>query len=137
LSSVQDKDLALTSKHSLLQSNQPVGLKVKESTSATAAAATLFRQNVPAGGTGILGAVPVATVVPSSLVRGTSSTPPSGYVSAIGHVELNGTARVESNNSASSLQVQGLGTARNAMPPSLHPGQLSTRPGLIQHYLGR
>uniref|UniRef100_K3YZ05 RRM domain-containing protein n=1 Tax=Setaria italica TaxID=4555 RepID=K3YZ05_SETIT len=74
LSSVQAKDLALTSKPSLLQLNQSVGLKAKGSSSATAIA--LFRQNVPAGGAGILGAAPVTTAVSSSLVHGTSSTPP-------------------------------------------------------------
>ncbi|XP_022684324.1 UBP1-associated proteins 1A-like [Setaria italica] len=144
LSSVQAKDLALTSKPSLLQLNQSVGLKAKGSSSATAIA--LFRQNVPAGGAGILGAAPVTTAVSSSLVHGTSSTPPSHCGAAIGHVGLNDAARagaspmvsvIGSNNSASSLQVQGLGAAKNTMPPSLHPGQLSTRPGLIQHYLGR
>ncbi|KAK8462567.1 hypothetical protein SEVIR_1G227100v4 [Setaria viridis] len=138
LSSVQAKDLALTSKPSLLQLNQSVGLKAKGSSSATAIA--LFRQNVPAGGAGILGAAPVTTAVPSSLVHGTSSTPPSHCGAAIGHVGLNDAARagaspmvsvIGSNNSAS------LGAAKNTMPPSLHPGQLSTRPGLIQHYLGR
>ncbi|CAL4968390.1 unnamed protein product [Urochloa decumbens] len=145
LPSVQAKDLALTSKQSLVSSNQPVGLTAKGSSSATAAA--LFCQNVTAGGAGILGAAPVATAVLSSLVHGTSSTPPSHFGAAIGHVGLDDdTARagaspmvptIGSNNSAPCLQVQELGAAKNTVPSSSHPSWLTTRPGLIQHYLGR
>ncbi|KAF8652907.1 hypothetical protein HU200_062334 [Digitaria exilis] len=65
LPSVQAKDPALASKHSLASSNQPVGLMAKGSSSATAT--VLFREDVPAGGAGILGAAPVATAGASSL----------------------------------------------------------------------
>ncbi|CAN6273379.1 unnamed protein product [Urochloa humidicola] len=139
LPSVQAKELALPSKQSPVSSNQPVGLTAKRSSSATA----------PVDGAGILGAAPVATAVPSSLVHGTSSTPPGHCGAAIGHVGLGDTARagaspmvpiIGSNNSALSLQVQGLGAAKNTVLSSLgasHLDRLSTRPGLIQHYLGR
>ncbi|CAN6232358.1 unnamed protein product [Urochloa humidicola] len=148
LPSVQAKELALPSKQLPVSSNQPVGLTANASSSATAT--VLFRQNAPAGGAGILGAAPVATAVPSSLVHGTSSTPtpPSRSGSAIGHAGLDGNAGagaspmvpiIVSNYSALPLQVQGLGAATNTASSSLgvsHPDRLSTRPGLIPHYLG-
>ncbi|CAN6238563.1 unnamed protein product [Urochloa humidicola] len=133
LSSVQVKELALPSKQ------LPVVLMAKGSSSPTAT--DLFCQNVTASGDGIL-----ATAVPSLLVHGTSSTLPSRCGSAIGHVGLDDTARagaspmlstIGSNNTPSSLQVQGPCAAKNTVPSSLHPSWLSTSPGLIQHYLGR
>ncbi|CAL5021044.1 unnamed protein product [Urochloa decumbens] len=135
LPSVHAKDLALTSKQLPLSSNQPVGLTAKGSSSATPA--VLFSQNVTAGDAGILGAAPVGMAVPSSLVHGTSSTPPSHCGAAIGRVGLDdNTSRagassmlpaIGSNNSASCLQVQ----EQNTVPSSSHPSWLTTRPGLI------
>ncbi|KAG2659609.1 hypothetical protein PVAP13_1KG370700 [Panicum virgatum] len=124
LPSVQAKDLALTSKQSVLSSNQPVGLTAEGSSSAPATVG--FRQNVPAGGAGILGAAPVA----SSLIHGTSSTPPNHCGAAIGHVGLGNTAR------AGTSTIEPIIGAKNSLGAS-HPGRLSARPGLIQHYLGR
>ena len=124
LPSVQAKDLALTSKQSVLSSNQPVGLTAEGSSSAPATVG--FRQNVPAGGAGILGAAPVA----SSLIHGTSSTPPSHCGAATGHVGLGDTAR------AGTSTIEPIIGAKNSLGAS-HPGRLSARPGLIQHYLGR
>ncbi|CAL4886856.1 unnamed protein product [Urochloa decumbens] len=114
LPSVHAKDLALTSKQLPFSSNQPVGLTAKGSSSATPA--ILFSQNVTAGDAGILGAAPVG------LADDTSRAGASSMVPTIG-----------SNNSASCLQVQ----EQNTVPSSSHPSWLTTRPGLIQHYLGR
>ncbi|PAN06900.1 hypothetical protein PAHAL_1G296000 [Panicum hallii] len=128
LPSVQAKDLALTSKQSLLSSNPPIVLTAKGSSSTTAT--VLFRQNVPAGGAGILGAAPVATAVPSSLIHGTSSKPPSHCGAAIGHIGLGDTTR------AGTSTIEPIIGAKNSLGAS-HPGRLSARPGLIQQYLGR
>ncbi|KAJ1279853.1 hypothetical protein BS78_04G187500 [Paspalum vaginatum] len=143
LAAVQPKELALASKQSLRSSNPLVQLTSSRSSSPTAT--VLCRQNAPAGGAGILGASPAAT---STMVLTSSST---HCEDATGHVGLGNTARavtspmvpaVGANNSPSSLQV--LGAVKDTLPFSSDTltsasrnSQWATRPGLIQHYLGR
>uniref|UniRef100_A0A0A8Z7G5 Uncharacterized protein n=1 Tax=Arundo donax TaxID=35708 RepID=A0A0A8Z7G5_ARUDO len=92
----------------------------------------------------------MATALPSSSSQGASSTPPTRSGAALGHDRLSATARagtslmvpttIGANNSLSSLQVQGLGVVKSSVLSSLgastsasQTGQVSTRPGLIQH----
>uniref|UniRef100_A0A0A9CSD7 Uncharacterized protein n=1 Tax=Arundo donax TaxID=35708 RepID=A0A0A9CSD7_ARUDO len=136
----------------MLGSNLPVVLTGKGSSLATGTA--LVHQNAAAGGAGILGACPVAMVLPSSPIQSASSMTPSLSGAAAGHGGLSTTAgagaslmvptTIGVNNSLSCLQVQGSGAAKSGRLSSLGTStstsptsQVSTRPGLIQYYLGR
>ncbi|KAL6899362.1 hypothetical protein ACP4OV_006020 [Aristida adscensionis] len=137
----------------LVGSKPPVGLTAAKSISTMAAG--LFGHNArPGRAAGLLVAPPAGTAAPSLMSQSAASMPPSRCGAAPEHDGLSEAANagaspmlstIRANDAPSSLQVQGLGALKSSilsssMSTSASSSQTyvgSTKPGLIQHYLGR